>query len=114
MIEANIDARLIKVCGMGLTKEHLGMSVREMEPTFVKLNEQCGFHICGEGGEFETATLNCPLFKKRIEIEEMEVIEVETNPIAPVAHLNLKKLFLIDKTPEEIESDIKILTDMKA
>ena len=25
------------------------------------------FHECGEGGEYETFTLDCPLFKYRIE-----------------------------------------------
>ena len=25
-----------------------------------------GLNVCGEGGEYETFTLDCPLFKKRI------------------------------------------------
>ena len=29
-------------------------------------NELYGSHICGEGGEYETLTLDCPLFKRRI------------------------------------------------
>ena len=29
-------------------------------------NDRYGTHICGEGGEYETLTLDCPLFKKRI------------------------------------------------
>jgi len=29
-------------------------------------NEQFGLNVCGEGGEYETFTLDCPLFKKRI------------------------------------------------
>ena len=29
-------------------------------------NKKYGLNICGEGGEYETFTLDCPLFKKRI------------------------------------------------
>jgi len=29
-------------------------------------NEKFGLNVCGEGGEYETFTLDCPLFKKRI------------------------------------------------
>jgi diphthamide synthase (EF-2-diphthine--ammonia ligase) len=34
-------------------------------------NEQFDLHICGEGGEYETFTLDCPLFKKRIVMYEI-------------------------------------------
>ena len=27
-----------------------------------------GLNVCGEGGEYETFTLDCPLFKKRLEL----------------------------------------------
>ena len=30
--------------------------------------ERYGTNVCGEGGEYETFTLDCPLFKKRIEM----------------------------------------------
>jgi len=29
-------------------------------------NEKFGLNICGEGGEYETFTVDCPLFKKKI------------------------------------------------
>ncbi len=31
-----------------------------------QLSEKYGVHICGEGGEYETFTVDCPLFKKKI------------------------------------------------
>lgn len=31
-----------------------------------QLFNKYGVHICGEGGEYETFTLDCPLFKKKI------------------------------------------------
>lgn len=74
MISGNIDARIIKICAMGLDDKMLGKSIAQLEPTFCKLFEQFGFNICGEGGEYESVTLNCPLFKKRIELIETEVV----------------------------------------
>ena len=35
-----------------------------MEPTLRKLNSKFGMNVCGEGGEYETFTLDCPLFRK--------------------------------------------------
>lgn len=29
-------------------------------------NQQYGINVCGEGGEYETFTLDCPLFRKEI------------------------------------------------
>jgi hypothetical protein len=31
-------------------------------------NAMYGLHVCGEGGEYETVTLDCPLFHERIEL----------------------------------------------
>jgi diphthine-ammonia ligase len=67
MIDAGVEAVLIKVAALGLDpKRHLGKSIAELFPTLCQLNETFGIHICGEGGEYETFTLDCPLFKKRI------------------------------------------------
>jgi diphthine-ammonia ligase len=37
MIQAGMDAILIKVAGIGLTTAHLGKSLVQMEPTLLKL-----------------------------------------------------------------------------
>jgi len=66
MIDGGMDAILIKVAGIGLTKSHLGKTLAEMQPTLMKLNELYGSHVCGEGGEYESLTLDCPLFKRKI------------------------------------------------
>ena len=52
---------------MGLTPErHLGKSIKDMQGHLVKMHEKYGLNICGEGGEYESFTLDCPLFKKKI------------------------------------------------
>ena len=68
MINSGVHAVLVKVASLGLTTNHLGKSLGELRPHFAKLEARgFGFHVCGEGGEYETFTLDCPLFKKRLE-----------------------------------------------
>ena len=54
-------------------------------------------HCCGEGGEFESFVLNCPLYKKWIEIEEQKIVVEDDWPFCFVGRVNLTKLKLIDK-----------------
>lgn len=85
MIEAGMDAILIKVAGIGLDTSHLGKTLAQMKPTLLKLvksleitkdhfpnlhsqNTLYGSHICGEGGEYETLTLDCPQYKHTIRL----------------------------------------------
>ncbi|KAF9569327.1 hypothetical protein CPC08DRAFT_653266 [Agrocybe pediades] len=97
MIAGGMNAILIKVAGIGLTKGHLGKSLAQMEPTLVNLNSLYGLHICGEGGEYETLTLDCPLFKQRIELLETETVIHSDSDFATVAFLRVKKARLVDK-----------------
>jgi diphthamide synthase (EF-2-diphthine--ammonia ligase) len=63
MIDARVDAILVKVAGLGLSpKKHLGKTLVEMQAHLERLQAQHGTNACGEGGEFETITLNCPAF----------------------------------------------------
>lgn len=66
MIDAGLVAVIIKVAGIGLKAQHLGKTLEEMQPTLVKLNDLYGAHVCGEGGEYETLTLDSPMFKKKL------------------------------------------------
>ncbi|KAI0776109.1 hypothetical protein BD413DRAFT_649402 [Trametes elegans] len=97
MIEANLSAILIKVAGIGLTAKHLGKTLAEMQPTLLKMNRLYGSHICGEGGEYETLTLDCPLYKSRINLDEVETVIHSDNDFATVAYLRIKKASLQPK-----------------
>lgn len=66
MADNGVQAILVKVAAMGLKPAHLGKTIAEMYPLLCELNEKYQSHVCGEGGEYETFTLDCPLFKKRI------------------------------------------------
>ncbi|EPB67775.1 TIGR00289 family protein [Ancylostoma ceylanicum] len=77
MISSGLDAVLVKVAAIGLDKKHLGMTLSEVESTLDRLHSHYGVHPCGEGGEYETFVLDCPLFHKRILIEESECFREE-------------------------------------
>ena len=64
-------------------------------------NSKYGINVCGEGGEYETFTLDCPLFVKKLVIEEKEIIMHSDDAFAPVAFLQLKKMRL---EPKEVKS----------
>ncbi|XP_066584188.1 uncharacterized protein [Prorops nasuta] len=97
MIECSVNAVLIKVAALGLEPRHLGKSISEMQLHLVKIKEKYGVNVCGEGGEYETFTLDCPLFIKSIVIDEYESVIHSNDDIAPVGYLNFKKIHLQDK-----------------
>ena len=66
MIDSDINAIIVKVAVLGLEAKHLAMNIKEMLPILKELNTKYGINVCGEGGEYETITLDCPLFKKKI------------------------------------------------
>ncbi|KAJ6628758.1 hypothetical protein B0H10DRAFT_2259637, partial [Mycena sp. CBHHK59/15] len=97
MIAAGMEAVLIKVAGIGLTAQHLGSTLAQMQPTLIKLNDLYGAHICGEGGEYETLTLDCPMFKHRILLKEVETVIHSDSAFATVAFLRIKHAILEQK-----------------
>ncbi|KIJ56701.1 hypothetical protein M422DRAFT_22862 [Sphaerobolus stellatus SS14] len=94
MIESGLEAVLIKVAGIGLTTKHLGKTLGDMRPTLLKLNTLYGSHVCGEGGEYESLTLNSPLFKHKIILDDVETIIHSDNDFATVAYLRIRKAHL--------------------
>ncbi|KAJ2769703.1 hypothetical protein IWQ56_002448 [Coemansia nantahalensis] len=94
MVAAGVDAILIKVAAMGLGRGDLGQTLGQMAPKLLALHEKYGVHPCGEGGEFESFTLDCPLFKKRIVIDESQVVTHSEDDLAPVMYLSIRRFHL--------------------
>lgn len=88
-IACPIEAILVKVAAAGLLTKHIGSTIESMRPHLKELRLLYGCNVCGEGGEYETLTLDCPLFKYgRIVIDSWKVITVSPDSIAPVALLH--------------------------
>ena len=50
-------------------------------------------HEAGEGGEFESLVLDCPLFNQKVVIKKSKIIEEKEN----VARLEITEAELVDK-----------------
>ncbi|GAA5935526.1 hypothetical protein JCM1841_003703 [Sporobolomyces salmonicolor] len=114
MVGAEMESVLVKVAGAGLGVEHLGKSLREMQPTLHRLNQRYQLHVCGEGGEYETFTLDCPIFKSRVVLAKTTTVISNPDPYSTVAHLHLDQCELVPKpeypqgeTWEELQERIK-------
>eukprot|EP01083_Nonionella_stella_P203986 743920_1 len=109
MIAAGVDAILIKTAAYGLDpRRDCGKSISEMLDFLCEMESKIGLNVCGEGGEYETFTLDCPLFQKRIVIGEQKLCGPELdNPICPVGYLHLGDVSLAGKDGTESESTSK-------
>ena len=113
MIRCNMEAQLVKVCSMGLKPDHLGKTIQALQPHFASLTEKFDFNVCGEGGEYETAVFDCPLFKKhKIVSKAQEVVIHDSNDVCPVAYLQYTDLALEEKSPEVLQRDSEILKEL--
>jgi len=75
MLRAGFEIMITAVAAEGLTEEWLGRKLDERcIDDLMKLNKKHGISINGEGGEYETFVLDCPLFHKKIEITDTEKI----------------------------------------
>uniref|UniRef100_A0A665WE59 Diphthine--ammonia ligase n=1 Tax=Echeneis naucrates TaxID=173247 RepID=A0A665WE59_ECHNA len=98
MISSDLHAILIKVAAFGLDPEkHLGKPLADVESYLKQLSQKYGVHICGEGGEYETFTLDCPLFKKKIVIDATETVIHAADAFAPVGYLRFTKMHTENK-----------------
>lgn len=66
MVDSGIDAILIKTATIGLNQRDIGKSILQLYSKLCKSEEIYGCNPCGEGGEYETFTLDAPIYKKRI------------------------------------------------
>ena len=98
MIRDGITAVLVRAaCPPGLKPhKHLNKTLEELQPLFLHLNQLYQFHVCGEGGEYESLVIDCPLYKRRLVLDEVEVIELEGDE--GVGVLKVKKCHAVDKT----------------
>lgn len=101
MISNEIDAVVVKggeflsnLVGCKLTdvKEQYGEHIcKQIEKH--KLLTRKDFNICGEGGEYETITLNAPIYNKKIEILQKRITDDGTG----VKTLEIDQYRLVDK-----------------
>ncbi|VVB99925.1 Diphthamide synthase [uncultured archaeon] len=73
IIDSGFDARIVGIASKGLDESWLGRRIdsgllRELKA----LHGKYGVHIGGEGGEYESLVVDCPVFRERLELIETE------------------------------------------
>ncbi|BBN10589.1 diphthine-ammonia ligase [Marchantia polymorpha subsp. ruderalis] len=100
MIDSGLHAVLVKVAVLGLDpKKHLGKDLATLQPLLMKLQDLYDCNVCGEGGEYESLTLDSPLFKNaRIILDEFSIQLHSADSFAPVGVLHPLKFHLEPKS----------------
>ena len=71
LLTNNFTIQIIGVSAMGLEANWLGTNITPINlQNLILLSKKYGFNIAFEGGEAETLVLDCPIFRKRLEIRK--------------------------------------------
>ena len=70
LIKHNFNIMIVGIAADGLTKDFLGS---EIDNNFIKKIEKLNIHAGGEGGEYESLVLDCPLFQKKLKIKKAKI-----------------------------------------
>lgn len=80
LVENNFEVVVAGVFAYPLTSEFLGRKVdRKFIEDMEKLNKKFKINPAGEGGEFESFVLNCPLFSRPLVVEGFEDVSEGEN-----------------------------------
>jgi len=94
LLDKKFEIIFTAIAAYGLNKSWLNKIITQEDLDKLKaLKEKIGSNVAGEGGEFESLVLDCPLFKQKLVIEDFEIIE--ENEIT--ARMIVKKAQLIEK-----------------
>ncbi len=75
LIKNKFEVIITQVAAYPLNEDWLGRKIdNDFIKEIAKLNEKYKINPSGEGGEFETLVLNCPLFKKPLKIKDKNKI----------------------------------------
>ncbi len=92
-IGSGMEIIMVHVAANGLDRSWLGRRIdMKAAEELARLNELYGVNVCGEGGEYESLVVDAPWFKKRLVVDEAEVIWEGTSGTYAVkgAHLAQK------------------------
>jgi len=93
LLSSGFRVVIVKVAAGGFEKDWLGTEItKENFEKLKSLSKKHRFHLGFEGGEAETLVLDCPLFKKKLEIKDKEVVWEGDS-----GYLLIKEAKLVDK-----------------
>jgi diphthine-ammonia ligase len=91
ILSLRIEVIITGVYAYGLGKDWLGRKIDENTVVdLVELNRKYGVSLVGEGGEYETLTVDAPFFKKRIAIKKARRIWKEQSGYYQITQVELQ------------------------
>lgn len=106
IIDSGVDARIVKTAGIGLSKKHLGMTLKELRSELFRLNKDFGLHLCGEGGEYETLVFDAPNMRKRLKLVSSKIMEDSDECVSYLSNLVVD---VEEKDPSEVTTNVESL-----
>ena len=74
-MDSDFEIKISRIAAEGLGKWFLGKTINEeVYQKLLALNEKNGFHVAGEGGEYESLVVDCPLFKKKLIVGSADIV----------------------------------------
>jgi|TARA_Y100000294_G_scaffold120570_1_gene112051 asparagine synthase (glutamine-hydrolysing) len=70
LMKNNFKVILTGIAAEGLTKNFLGKKINN---SFLKKIKKLNIHLGGEGGEYESLVLDCPLFREKLKIKKAKI-----------------------------------------
>jgi diphthine-ammonia ligase len=102
MLGDGIEAVVVRAaCPPGLVpRKHLNKTLRFLWDTGLleRLHERYQFHVCGEGGEYESLVIDSPLHKKKLVFDEVVIEETDDG----VGNLRIHKCHAEEKGVDDI------------
>ncbi len=94
MIDNGFNIIIQSIAAYGLTKEWLGRQItKKALKELMILHKKYGLHPAGEGGEYESLVLDCPIFKKKLMIKKAKPMMEDEN----TGMLAIEKIIIEDK-----------------
>ncbi len=76
IVNSDFKMVLSSIAGEGLDESWVGKVISEKDiDRLVELNNKIGINVAGEGGEFESLVLDCPLFTKEIVVSKSKIVK---------------------------------------
>jgi asparagine synthase (glutamine-hydrolysing) len=70
LIKNNFEIIITGIAADGLSEDFLGKGIDE---EFIKKIKKLKIHLGGEGGEYESLVIDCPLFDKKLKIKKLKI-----------------------------------------
>eukprot|EP00750_Incisomonas_marina_P014731 INCI17830.1.p1 GENE.INCI17830.1~~INCI17830.1.p1 ORF type:complete len:953 (+),score=139.74 INCI17830.1:139-2859(+) len=77
MLDAGVKATIAKVACIGLGRRHIGRQLEAVLPDLLTLHDSFGVHVAGEGGEYETLTVDAPIYHSKIVLDDAVTVAAD-------------------------------------